>query len=163
FSATLKTAGTQSITATDTVTSTIKGSQTSITVNPAAVSTLVVSGYPSPTSAGMAQTFTVRAQDPFGHTATRYTGTITLTSSDSLAALPGNYTFAGADAGVHTFSATLNTQGVQSITATDTATGSITGTESGITIAIGAADKLVVSGFPSSTTAGVAQGFTVTA
>jgi hypothetical protein len=163
FSATLKTAGTQSITATDTTTSTIKGSQTGITVNPAAVSTLLVSGYPSPVSAGVAQTFTVRAQDPFGNTATGYTGTITFTSSDSLAALPGNYTFAGADAGVHTFSATLNTLGVQSITATDTATGSITGTESGITVAIGAASKLVVSGFPSSTTAGVAQGFTVTA
>jgi hypothetical protein len=37
FSATLKTAGTQSITATDTVTSSITGSQTGITVNPGAV------------------------------------------------------------------------------------------------------------------------------
>jgi len=49
FTVTLKTAGTQSVTATDTVTS-ISGSQSGIVVTPAAATTLVVSGLASPQS-----------------------------------------------------------------------------------------------------------------
>jgi len=45
---TLKTAGTQTIRARDTVTSTITGVQAGIVVNPAAAATLVVSGLTSP-------------------------------------------------------------------------------------------------------------------
>jgi len=41
--------------------------------------------------------------------------------------LPANYTFTAADNGVHTFSATLKTTGLQSLFATDTVTSSITG------------------------------------
>jgi hypothetical protein len=50
------------------------------------------------------------------------------------AALPSNYTFASTDAGVHTFTVTLNSKGCQSITAKDTATTTITGTDSGIQV-----------------------------
>jgi hypothetical protein len=134
FTVTLKTAGTQSITATDTVTSSITGSQTGITVNPAAASVLVVSGFPSPATAGVAGNVTVTAQDVFGNTATGYTGTVHFSSSDPLASLPGDHTFVASDAGTHTFSVTLNTAGTQSITVTDTVTPSITGTQSGITV-----------------------------
>jgi adhesin/invasin len=56
-------------------------------------------------------------------------------SSDPLASLPGNYTFTTADAGVHTFSATLNTVGTESLTVTDILDASITGTETGIVVA----------------------------
>ena len=161
--ATLKTAGTQSITATDTVTGTITGTQSGITVNPAAATTLTVSGFTTPTTAGAAHNVTVTAKDAFGNTATGYTGTVQFTSSDGAAVLPANYTFVAGDAGTHTFSATLKTAGTQSITATDTVTGSITGTQSGITVNVGPATSFTVSGFTSPTTAGVAHNVTVTA
>ena len=149
FSATLKTAGTQSITATDTVTGTITGSQTGITVNPAAASVFVVTGFTSPVTAGTSGTFTVTAKDPYNNTATGYLGTVHFTSSDGQAALPGNYTFTSGDNGVHTFSATLKTAGTQSLTATDTVTGTIAGSQTGITVNPAAASIFVVTGFPS--------------
>jgi uncharacterized repeat protein (TIGR03803 family) len=157
FTATLKTAGTQSLTASDTVTSC---SRTGITVSPAAASTLSVTGFPSPVTSGQAQTFTVTAMDPFGNTTPGYTGTVHFTSTDSAATLPADYTFQSSDAGVHIFSATLLTAGTQSLTATDTATSSVTGTQSGIVVTPA---SFLVSGFPSPTTAGVAQNFSVTA
>ena len=134
---TLKTAGTQSITATDTVTGTITGTQSGITVNVGPTTTLVVSGFTNPTTAGAAHNVTVSAQDGFGNVTTGYTGTVHFTSSDASAGLPANYTFTGGDAGTHVFSVTLKTAGTQSITATDTVTGTITGTQSGITVNAG--------------------------
>src|SRR5712692_8497602 len=85
------------------------------------------------------------------------------TSSDAQASLPANYTFVAADQGAHSFSVTLKTVGSQSITASDTVTGSITGSQSGITINPAAATTLTVTGFPSPLTAGTAGTFTVTA
>jgi hypothetical protein len=158
----LKTAGAQVVTATDTAASNITGAQTGITVNPAAASTLVVSGFPSPATAGAAGNATVTARDPFGNTA-GYTGTIHFTSSDSQAVLPANYTFTSTDAGVHSFSVTLKTAGSQSITATDPVTGNMTASQTGITVKAAAAATLVVSGFPSPVTAGTAGNLTVTA
>jgi hypothetical protein len=158
----LRTAGSQSITATDTVTSSITGAA-NVTVNPAAASALTVSGFVSPTTAGAAHSLTVVAKDSFGNTVTGYTGTVHFTSSDGQAVLPTNYTFTSGDHGAHTFSATLKTVGTQSITATDTVTSSITGTQSGITVNPGATAKFVVTGFPSPTIAGVAGSLTVTA
>jgi hypothetical protein len=163
FSATLKTVGSRSLTATDTASSSLAGTQAGITVNPAAASTLVVAGFPSPTTAGAAHNFTVTAKDPFGNTATGYTGTVHFTSSDAQAALPANYTFTGGDAGVHTFSATLKTAPAQSLTAADTVTSSITGTQNGITVNPAAANTLALSGFPSPSVAGTAGNVTVTA
>ena len=163
FSVTLKTAGTQSITATDTVTGTITGTQSGITVNVGPTATYMVSGYPSPTTAGGAHNVTVTAQDAFGNVTTGYTGTVHFTSSDASAVLPANYTFTGGDAGTHVFSVTLKTVGTRSITATDTVTGTITGTQSGISVLSGPATTLTVSGFTSPTTAGAAHNATVTA
>src|SRR6185295_9529646 len=112
--ATLKTVGTRSITATDAVNS-LSGSQTGIIVNPAATSQLVVA-FPSPVTAGVAQSFTVRASDPFGNTTPAYTGSLTLSGTDSQAVfVPTTYVYTGADAGIHTFSGTLKTAGTQSI------------------------------------------------
>src|SRR5439155_84011 len=163
FSATLKTAGSQSLTATDTANGAITGSQSGITVNPAAANSLTVAGFPSPAMAGSAGNFTVTAKDSYGNTASGYTGTVHFTSSDSQAVLPANYTFPGADAGVLTFSATLNTAGSQSITATDTVTSSIKGSQTGITVNPAAASTL--PSFPTrrSSDLGSAGNFTVTA
>jgi hypothetical protein len=162
FSVTLKTAGSQSVTASDTATGSINGKQSGITVSAAAASTLSVSGYPISTTAGVAHNVTVTARDAYGNTATGYAGTIKFTSSDSQAGLPASYTFTAADAGSHTFSIALKTAGSQSFTATDTATGSITGTQSGITVSAASASTLSVSGFPTPTTAGAAHNATVT-
>jgi len=163
FSGTLKTAGTESITVTDTVTGSITGSQSGITVNPAAASTFVVTGFTSPVTAGTSGMFSVTAKDPYNNTATGYVGTVHFTSSDGQAALPANYTFTSGDSGVHTFSGTLKTAGTESITATDTVTSSITGSQTGITVNAGALSALAVSGFPSPVTAGTASTFTVKA
>jgi ELWxxDGT repeat protein len=161
FTATLKTAGTQSITATDTMTSSFAGAESGITVKPAAASALVVAGFPSPTTAGSAHGLTVTAKDAYGNTAVGYTGAVHFTSSDPKAVLPANYTFTAADAGAHTFSATLKTAGTQSIAATDTITPSIAGTDGGIAVSAAAASRFVITG-PSSVTAGSAFGLTIT-
>jgi hypothetical protein len=127
FTVTLKTAGSQSITATDTVTGSITGSETGIQVNPAAAVRLVLSG-PSTIRSGTAFSITVTAVDAYGTTATGYRGTVHSSSSDSSATLPGNYTFTAADNGVHTFSRVkLRTRGLETITAIDTLFASISG------------------------------------
>ena len=161
FSAILKTAGTQSITATDTTTGSLTGSESGITVTPAAASSVTVAGYPSTVTAGVAGSLTVRLKDPYGNLATGYTGTVAFSSTDSRAVLPANYTFTATDAGVHIFSATLKTAGTQSIAVKDTVTGSITGTDSGITVNPAAASQFIISA-PSSVTAGKAFSLTLT-
>src|SRR5207237_24707 len=108
-------------------------------------------------------TFTVTAKDPYSNTATGYTGIVHFTISDAQAVLPAEYTYTAADAGQHTFSATLKTAGSRSLTATDTVTSTITGSQTGITVNPAATSSLVVAGFPLSITAGVAGNFTVTA
>jgi len=100
----------------------------------APASVLVVSGFPNPVTAGASQSFTVTAKDANGNIATGYVGTVQFTSSDNQAVLPANYAFVAADKGVYVFSATLKTVGTQSITATDTVTPSIAGTQGGITV-----------------------------
>ena len=89
---TLKTAGNQSITATDMATSAITGTLSGFTVSPASASKFILSGLPSTTTVGVAQSVTVTAEDPYGNVATGYTGTV-FTSSDPKASLPANYTF----------------------------------------------------------------------
>ena len=128
----------------------------------AAKSDVLNISYPTTDTAGTPQSFTVTALSPSGGTDTHYTGTIHFTSSDPQAVLPGNYMFNTTDAGVHTFTVALKTVGIQSITATDTTTSSITGTESNITVKPASAYSLTVSGLPNPETAGTAGNFTVT-
>jgi uncharacterized delta-60 repeat protein len=127
FSATLKTAGVQSLAATDTGTSGINGSDAAIQVNAAAATQFVLSG-PSSARAGTAFSLTVTALDAFGNVATGYVGTVKFTDSVTGATLPGNYTFTAADSGVHTFTGLkLKTKGKQTITVIDTGIGTILG------------------------------------
>jgi hypothetical protein len=104
---------------------------------------------PSSGTTGSALSFTVTALDDSGNTATGYSGMVHFTSSDSMASLPGNSTLTN---GTGTFSATLNTSGNQTISATDTVTSSLTGTSNVI-----AMRGLVVTSFTPTPT-----GFTVT-
>ena len=118
-------------------------------VNPAAVKTLVVSGLSSPRTAGTIGSIRVTATDAYGNRiypgngVPSYLGTVHFTSSDAAASLPADYTFAPADNGTHAFVAnvilrspgvTLKTAGMQSVTATDTTTASLTGTQTGIVV-----------------------------
>jgi hypothetical protein len=141
FTLTMKTAGRQTVTVTDTSVSRIKGTQT-VTVNPATASTLVFTVlYPSPTMVGSANNFTVTLYDAFGNIATGYRGTLHFTSTDTAAGLPHDYTFTATDAGVHTFSATFNTVGTWNLTATDTVHSGLTFTQTGIVVNASGARK----------------------
>jgi hypothetical protein len=74
----------------------------------------------SVTTAGTAFSATVRAVDPWFNNAYPYSGTITLTSSDPAATLPGPYAYQPADLAQHAFTGiVLRTPGMQTITATD--------------------------------------------
>src|SRR5439155_8531530 len=119
-----------------------------------------VTGFPSPTTSGAAGTFTVTALDSNNNTAVGYTGTATFSSSDAQAVFaPASYTFLAADNGVHTNGATLKTVGTQSITATD---GVITGTQSGIVVNAGGANKLALSGSTADLVSGSTRVLTAT-
>jgi hypothetical protein len=131
FNVTLRTVGYQSITVTDTVVSSITGSQNDISVNIVSGITFVVSGIPSPSIAGVVQSVTVTAKDVNNIMVTGYSGTVKFTSSDSQAVLPVNV---GLINGVGSFSVILRTTGIQSVTVTDAFAGSITGTQTGITV-----------------------------
>ena len=130
FSATLDTAGVQTISATDSATASVAGSL-SVRITPLAASSLSLS---VPDKAVVNQPFnvTVTLKDRFGNIATGYTGTVYFTTSDLLAMqlgkMPTDYAFRGADAGRHTFSASLVTPPSQTITVADTTNGNLSAT-----------------------------------
>jgi hypothetical protein len=127
----LKTAGTDTVTATDTTNSSLTGTG-SFTVYPGPATGLGAA-VPATATAGTPISLTINVRDFYGNLATSYTGTVHFTSSDSHAALPGDYTFTGGDNGTHTFSVTLTTPGSQTITATDSVN-SLSATSDGITV-----------------------------
>jgi hypothetical protein len=118
----LKTAGRQTVTATDSAAPSLT-STAPVSVSAAAASQLIVAA-PAGSKAGAPFTITVTALDAYGNVATGYTGTVHFRSSDALATLPADYTFTASDAGVHTFTnrVTLKTTGSQTVTATDKTT-----------------------------------------
>ncbi len=145
------------ITATD---GTHTGTSNSVTIDPGVATHLVVSSGTSQV-AGIAFSVTVTAEDAYNNTASGYAGTVKITSSDSQAVLLASMVLTG---GVGSFSVTLETAGSQSITATDKATGSTAGSETGITVNHAAAvANVVISPADSSVTAGVSKTFSATA
>jgi hypothetical protein len=160
FAAYLLTAGTQSITATDTQTASVVGTQTGIVVSPAAASTFVVTAAPASITAGGSATVTVTAYDAYGNVATVYGGTVHLTSSDGQAVLPADASLIN---GTGTFTVTLSTAGSQTVTATDTANSSITGTSNPVTVNLAAAIHLIFSNYPAVVSRDQPFGFTLTA
>src|SRR4051812_32081358 len=79
FLVTLKTVGTQSISATD---GTLSASQPGISVIAGSAAQLVVSGALSPIAAGQATSVTVEARDAWSNRATTYAGTVSFSSTD---------------------------------------------------------------------------------
>jgi Bacterial Ig-like domain (group 2)/Divergent InlB B-repeat domain len=117
FSATLKKAGSQTITATDTVTAAITGTSNPIVVSAGPATHFSITA-PATADSGTSFNFTVTALDAGNNTATGYTGTVQFSSSDGSAILPTPSTLTK---GVGMFPATLNVLGSQTITATDNA------------------------------------------
>jgi hypothetical protein len=115
-SAALKTAGTDSITATDTTNPAITGTGF-FTIQPGVATHLGLSAPPS-AYVGSPISYTLTAFDLFGNVATSYGGTVVFTSTDPNAVLPGSSVISN---GTGTFSATMGTAGTQTITATDAA------------------------------------------
>ena len=131
FQATLNPAGTQTISATDTVNPSATGSA-GFQVNPGAAAHFGITA-PSSAYVGGPVSFSVTAYDAEGNVATGYAGTVQFTSSDLAAVLPSPSTLI---AGVGTFSATFMTAGSQTITGTDSITSAIVGTSSAVSVTI---------------------------
>jgi hypothetical protein len=124
FKVTYNTTGSQTLTATDTVTS-ITGTSAATTVNPAPLAAQLLVKTSGQAVTGVATWVMVTALNASGRTMPNYTATIHFTSSDSAATLPADYTFTTSDRGCHKFQVTFNTAGPQTVTVTDT--NSITG------------------------------------
>jgi fibronectin type 3 domain-containing protein len=125
---TLKTAGSQTLTATDSVKNLIVGTAT-VSVSPAGIADFSVQTQYRTYWKGQAISLLVTALDAYHNVVTGYLGTVHFTSSDLLATLPADYTFTAADQGMHKFGRmlVLRTPGVQTVTATDSITQSLEG------------------------------------
>jgi hypothetical protein len=162
FIVTLETAGSQSITATDTSDSSITGSQTGITVSAAGLDHFVFNTVGAQT-AGSAFSITVTAKDAYGNTVTGYTGTPSLTYSAG-AISPGAMNAFVSGVGSTSVTVTAAGSGV-TITATD---GSISGMSNSFTVnptisaSAGANGAISPSGSVSVNYGG-SQSFTITA
>jgi hypothetical protein len=126
FTATLKTAGTQSISIADTAHPSVNSS-VSVSVAPGAVDHFAISG-PTSVTQGVGFKVTVTAEDAFGNVVTGYRGAVHLSSTDATGGTQ-NFTFSANDAGVHVFSYTFNALGFQTLTIVDTTNSSILGTD----------------------------------
>jgi hypothetical protein len=128
FSATLKSAGGQTITGTDTAAASITGTSSSINI-PGATHFSVTA--PAAATVGTAVSVTVTALDASSNAVTAYSGTVHFTSTDGQAGLPGNSTLTN---GTGTFQVMLKTPGSQTIAATDSVTTTITGNSNSIQV-----------------------------
>ncbi len=108
------------------------GTTSAVVVSVAASATHFSISAPSSATTGTAFGFTVTALDALNNPVTGYAGTVHLTSSDGSAILPIDSTLTG---GTASFFATLNTAGVQTITATDASNDTITGMSGPVTVA----------------------------
>lgn len=147
FTATLNTEGSQTITATDTTTSTITGDG-KITVNAAQVATRFYVSIERAAYAGAETRVAVIALDANNRPDTSYTGTVAITTSDSGATLPANYTFTASDHGVHIFTITPSVAGSLTVTATDTTTSTVVGTATTTVAAPQVVTKLAIVSRP---------------
>ena len=95
---------------------------------------------PGSATSSTAFNVTVTALDANNNRVPTYTGTVHITSTNGTATLPGNSTLTN---GQGVFSVTLKT-GTWTVTATDTVTGSITGTSANIAVAAPAAKSVAL-------------------
>lgn len=128
FNVTFKTAGSQTVTATDTVSSTIHGTSNGVTVSADVANTFSVVMLGSAT-VNVPTGVNVTALDQFGNEATSYAGTVVFTSTDGIAVLPLPGPLNHGSHG--SASVTFLTTGTQTVSVTD---GSITGTSNPVVV-----------------------------
>ena len=105
----LETVGNQTITATDSVNSSITGTSTKVNVKPAAATQLVITRRPGGVIAGVEFGLTVAAEDPYSNVDTSYNGQVTVSlGSGSSGTLTGTLMM-NATAGVATFTDLVDT------------------------------------------------------
>ncbi|WP_207048046.1 lamin tail domain-containing protein [Corallococcus macrosporus] len=148
-----KTAGTQSLTATDTVVTALTATVDADVRAILAASFEVVAGA-GPFVAGQSLSYELVARDAYGNVAEEYTSTVTFSSTDTQAVLPGAYTFTLLDEGRRPFSVELRTAGAQDVTVADVADPSLTATH---TYAIGSSAAAQLAFVSAPTTGSVRQ------
>ncbi len=161
----LETAGSRTITVSDTARPTARGTSSSIKVTAGSTVTgFTVTGYPLTDVIGVPHRIVVTAVDQYGNRVASYRGQVQLGVTGGSGSVPLPYTFTAADAGAHTFTVTLTTLGGnQSLTAVDTSNARVSGSEPGIDV-VSPATHLAVTLTPvASNVAGSAFTITVTA
>jgi subtilisin-like proprotein convertase family protein len=143
FTATLKTAGNQSLSATDTIAPSISGSESAISVQRGPATHFSLTGLPASAMAGTPLTVTVTALDAGNNIATGFLDQVDFSTNDSKAGLPRNYTFIASDNGVKDFTVTFGTAGSRYLSV---GSGSLLSGQASLTITPAAASKLTISG-----------------
>ena len=128
FNVTLRTGGKQTITVTDTSTSTLRATTPDVIVR---VPTYILITAPAQAQKGVAFNFMISVRDQYGDQVESYAGPIAFTSNDPDATLPSPVTLPNA---VGTFSATMNHAGTFKITGVDTTHLIRSGTSGSITV-----------------------------
>src|SRR5262249_51224309 len=126
FTLTFKTAGPQGFSVSDLQNSSALYVNAPVQVFPGALAAIGVSA-PSPDPTGYSFSTTFSALDAYNNVIPNSAGTIHITSSDTAAVLPADYTFTAGDHGLHSLPVTINTPGNQTIKATDTSNSAVYG------------------------------------
>ena len=158
FAVTLKTAGNQTVSATETANVLAAGTSNVATVSPAATDHFNVTGPPT-ASMGVSATIQVNPTDSFGNIVSSYSGTVHFSSTDTKAALPAD---APLVVPFTVYTVTFNTAGTQTVTVTDTAKSTITGKTGSVNVVSNAATHFSVNG-PSDAPTRQTFNFTVSA
>ena len=97
-------------------------------------------------AAGTATTVTVTALDAAGNVVTNFGASVSFSSTDPAAGLPGQYQFTQADAGTHKFTITWGTAGSRTLTVSANVPYSLTATSPPVTVNNGAVSLIPVTG-----------------
>lgn len=155
FTVTLKTAGSQSVSASDLTSSTFNGVSGAVNVTPAAAASLSLTGGGG--YIGSVNAVTISARDAYGNVATGYNGIAHLASSDAASVTSAD---AALTNGVGTFTVIPMTLGTQTLTARDVTNATIGGSEA-INVTPGWGVRFVATPL-SATVAGQSQNTTLT-
>ncbi|MFL5312619.1 MAG: beta strand repeat-containing protein [Myxococcales bacterium] len=154
------TAGTQTLSAKDTVRPSIAGSATTVVLHGQAVS-LTLAGIPATTVAGALLPATVAAVDSHGNLVTDFTGTVHFSSTDPNATLPPDTAFVGTNGGVRSFSVALTTAGPRSVSVSQVG-GTVTGATANVTVSNAPANRITLDAHAAQVAVDTNAVFTVT-
>ncbi|MFC1706358.1 hypothetical protein ACFL59_05975 [Planctomycetota bacterium] len=160
FTITPRTAGTQTV-----IVKTLDlvgGDGASLTVTPAAATSIKLTGLPDAVVAGATHTVTVTAYDEYGNRAAGFDDTVHFDIPDAQATIPGDHSFdPGVDAGKRSFVLALATAPTQSVSVSSTPKG--LSDSKAVTVTPGNLEAFLISGLPSSIAADVQATPTMTA